>query len=48
LEEDKQITKLVPYYIEVKADRMKGAGQGKYVGVKQIAFLHHYAVEKLE
>jgi hypothetical protein len=48
LEEDKQIAKLVPYYIEVKADRMKGAGQGKYVGAKQIAFLHHYAVEKLE
>ena len=48
LEEDQQIAKLVPYYIEVKADRMKGAGQGKYVGAKQIAFLHHYAVEKLE
>ena len=48
VEEEKKIAKLVPYYIEVKADRMKGAGQGKYVGVKQIAFLHYLAVEKLE
>jgi len=48
LEEDQQIAKLVPCYFEIKADRMKGAGQGKYVGVKQVAFLHHYAVEKLE
>lgn len=48
LEEDRQIAKLVPYYIEVEAGRMKGAGQGKYVGAKQIAFLHHYVVEKLE
>jgi hypothetical protein len=48
LEENQRIAKLVPYYFEVEADRMKGAGQGKYVGAKQIAFLHHYAAEKLE
>jgi hypothetical protein len=32
----------------IEADRMKGAGQGRYKGSKQICFLHHFVVEKLE
>ena len=48
IEEDEQLAKLVPYYIVLGAERLKGAGKGKYKGVKHIGFLHHYAVEKLE
>ncbi len=48
VEEDEKLAKLVPYYIVLGAERLKGAGKGKYKGVKHIGFLHHYAVEKLE
>ena len=48
VQEDEQIAKLVPYYLIIEAERLKGAGKGKYKGVKQVAFLHYFAVEKLE
>ena len=48
IEEDLQLAKDVPYYILIEAERLKGAGRGKYKGVKQIGFLHYHAVEKLE
>ena len=48
VEEDKELTKLVPYYLVLGAERLKGAGKGKYKGIRHIGFLHHYAVEKLE
>ena len=48
IEEDEKLAKLVPYYIVVGAERRKGAGKGRYKGVKHIGFLHYYAVEKLE
>lgn len=48
LQEDSQIAKEVPFYLEIESERLKGAGKGKYKGVKQISFLHHFAVKKLE
>jgi hypothetical protein len=48
LEEDERLAKLVPYYIELGSERLKGSGKGKYKGVRHVGFLHHYAVEKLE
>jgi hypothetical protein len=48
LKEDERLAKLVPYYIVLGSERLKGKGIGKYKGVKHIGFLHHYAVEKLE
>jgi hypothetical protein len=48
IDKDKELAKLVPYYIVLGAERLKGAGKGKYKGVKHIGFLHYYAVEKLE
>jgi len=38
----------VPYYLIIEGARLKGSGKGKYKGVKQIAFLHSLAVQKLE
>jgi integrase len=37
----------VPFSFEIESKRLKGAGIGKYKGLKQIAFLHKYAYEKL-
>ena len=39
---------LVPYWIYVKSDRLKGHGKGRYKKAKHIGFLHSYANEKLE
>jgi hypothetical protein len=33
---------------EIESKRLKGAGIGKYKGLKQITFLHKFAFEKLE
>jgi integrase len=38
----------VPYWIYVKADRLKGSGKGRYKKAKHVGFLHYYAVQKLE
>lgn len=38
----------VPYWIYVKADRLKGHGKGRYKKAKHVGFLHYYAVQKLE
>jgi hypothetical protein len=38
---------LVPYYFIVESSRLKGGGKGKYKGIKQICFVHHFAVTKL-
>ncbi len=38
----------VPYWIYVKADRLKGQGKGRYKKAKHIGFLHSYTVQKLE
>ncbi len=38
----------VPYWIYVKADRLKGQGKGRYSKAKHVGFLHKYAVQKLE
>lgn len=38
----------VPYSLEIESKRLKGAGIGKYKGMKQVTFLHKYASEKLE
>jgi hypothetical protein len=38
----------VPFWIYVKADRLKGHGKGRYKKAKYIGFLHSYAVQKLE
>ncbi|HLN90116.1 MAG TPA: site-specific integrase [Candidatus Binatia bacterium] len=37
----------VPYMLEIESARLKGAGVGKYKGLKQITFLHKMAYEKL-
>jgi site-specific recombinase XerD len=37
----------VPYYLKIEGKRLKGSGKGKYKGVKQVAFLHMLAVQKL-
>jgi integrase len=38
----------IPFYIEIESSRLKGAGKGKYKGLKQVTFLHKLAVAKLE
>ena len=38
----------VPYWINVKSDRLKGQGKGKYKGAKHVGFIHYYAAQKLE
>jgi len=38
----------VPYWIYVKADRLKGSGKGRYKKAKHIGFLHSYTAQKLE
>jgi len=38
---------LIPYYLIIGSDRLKGKGNGKYRGSKQVCFLHHLAAEKL-
>ncbi len=48
VEEDAEIAKDVPYYIVIESDRLKGAGRGKYRGLKQVCFLHSYSVKKLK
>ena len=40
--------KKIPFSMIIEAARLKGAGKGKYKGVKQVAFLHSLAVKKLE
>jgi hypothetical protein len=37
----------VPFYLLIEAERLKGAGHGKYKGLKQITFVHSLAFEKL-
>jgi hypothetical protein len=37
----------VPFAIEIEAERLKGAGLGKYKDIKQITFLHKLAYERL-
>jgi len=37
----------VPFMLEIESKRLKGAGIGKYKGLKQITFLHKFAYEKL-
>jgi hypothetical protein len=37
----------VPYQIIVGSKNLKGKGEGKYSRLKQVCFLHWYAVEKL-
>jgi hypothetical protein len=48
IEEDTQLAKDVPYYLVIEAERLKGAGKGKYKGIRQIGFLHYHAAEKLK
>jgi len=38
----------VPYWIYVKADRLKGHGKGRYKKARHIGFLHSYTVEKMK
>ncbi len=38
----------VPYSLVIEAKRLKGSGIGKYRGLKQVAFVNHWASEKLE
>ncbi len=38
----------VPYQLVIESSRLKGKGKGRYRGLKQVAFLHSLAVEKLE
>jgi hypothetical protein len=47
-QEDEDLAKKIPYYLVIESARLKGAGKGKYRGVKQIGFVHAYAAEKLE
>ena len=39
--------KEVPYGMVIESARLKGSGRGRYRGLKQVAFLHALAVEKL-
>ncbi len=48
VEEDARLAKLVPYYLVLGAERLKGGGKGKYKGIKHIGFIHYYSAEKLE
>ena len=38
----------VPYYLEIEAKRLKGAGIGKYKGIKQVTFIHKLAWQKVQ
>lgn len=38
----------VPYSLTIESNRLKGAGIGKFKGLKQITFIHKLAAEKLE
>jgi integrase len=38
----------VPYQLVIESSRLKGKGKGRYRGLKQVAFLHSLAVDKLE
>ncbi len=40
--------KLIPYQFVIESARLKGAGAGKYKGLKHVGFLHHIAVRRLE
>jgi site-specific recombinase XerD len=40
--------KQVPFQLLIESARLKGSGIGKYRGVKQVAFMHSLAVQKLE
>lgn len=44
----RSLQNFLPYYIELGAERLKGAGKGKYKGAKHIGVIHYYAMEKLE
>ncbi len=48
VEEDAAIAKDVPYYMVIESERLKGAGRGKYRGIKQVCFLHSHAAKKLK
>ena len=37
----------LPFMLEIESSRLKGAGIGKYKGLKQITFLHKFAYDKL-
>lgn|GEM_PF-1390846 len=47
-EEDAEIAEKVPYYLVIESARLKGGGKGRYKGVKQVGFIHAFAVKKLE
>ena len=38
----------VPYYFEIEAKRLKGAGIGKYKGLKQISFVNSFVWAKMQ
>jgi len=40
--------KEIPYQMVIESARLKGSGIGRYRGLRQIAFLHNLAVEKIE
>lgn len=40
--------KQLPYQLVIGADRLKGGGCGKYSRLKQVCFLHYFAVQYLE
>ena len=40
--------KEVPYYFEIEAKRLKGAGIGKYKGLKQITFVNSFVWAKMQ
>jgi len=38
----------IPYCMVIEGARLKGSGQGKYKGIRQVCFLHYLASKKLE
>jgi hypothetical protein len=40
--------KEIPYSMVIESVRLKGSGVGKYKGIRQVGFLHHFASKKLE
>lgn len=38
----------IPYKLVIESGRLKGSGEGRYEGLKQIAFIHYYTAQKLE
>ena len=48
IEEDAEIAQKIPYYFVIESARLKGGGKGRYKGVKQVGFIHAFAVKKLE